>query len=154
MADYNTRKDREMLRQRIPRPTSNPIVSDKPDVFLEFDTSKLGIRVRGGDDKMGLYVAAITNDAPEHAKGKIPDGAQIISVNGVNLENMLFDKAVEHFAQLSLPISVQFRPPLYPPKKKQPRQLSYNPDHDHYHHNDDDEADGTCYVCTNIDSNN
>lgn len=114
-----TQKNGELLRQRKPRATSNPIVSSKPDVFLEFDTSKLGIRVRGGDNKMGLYVAAITNEAPVHAKGKIPDGAQIISVNAKSIEHMPFDNAVKHFAQLSLPITVQFRPPLYPPKKKE-----------------------------------
>merc|ERR1712228_789456 len=99
MGGFNTHKKSEMkFGQRKPRPTSNPIVSNKPDIFLKFDTSKLGVRVRGGDDKMGLFVAAITEEAPEHAKGKIPDGAQIISVNAKNLENMPFDKAVEHFA--------------------------------------------------------
>merc|ERR1712228_702975 len=72
---------------------------------------------------------------------------QIISVNAKNLENMPFDKAVEHFAQLSLPITVQFRPPLYPPKKQPPQRHSHHHDHDHHHHDcEDDEAEGTCYI--------
>lgn len=138
------------FRQRRPRATANPVVSNKPDIFLEFNTSKLGIRVRGGENKQGLYVAAVTNEAPPQAKDKIIEGAQIISVNEHNLENTPFDQAVEHFAQLTLPIQVRFRPPLYPPRKQ---QQSYNNhhghDHDHHHHHhddDDDEEEGTCYI--------
>lgn len=110
---------------------------------MEFNTSKLGIRVRGGTDKKGLFVACVTAEAPNGAKEKIPDGAQIISVNKHNLENESFDKAVEHFAQLTLPITVVFRPPLHPPVKE---HRDHHHDHDHHHHCNDDEDDGTCYV--------
>eukprot|EP01084_Bolivina_argentea_P152698 266324_1 len=137
------------FRQRRPRQIANPVVSNKPDVCVEFSTSKLGIRVRGGDDKMGLYVAAVTNEAPSNTRDKIPEGAQIISVNEHNLEGTPFDKAVEHFAQLTLPITVRFRPPLHPPKKT-PAYSSghhHDHDHDHHHHNDDDDdQEGTCYI--------
>merc|ERR1712154_452664 len=132
-----------------PRPTANPVVSNKPDIYLEFSTSKLSIRVRGGDNKVGLFVAAVTNEAPPNAKDKIPEGAQIISVNEHNLEQSPFDEAVEHFAQLTLPITVRFRPPLHPPKKQSISHRGHHHDHDHdhhHHHNDDDEEEGTCYI--------
>ena len=139
------------FRQRRPRPTANPVVSNKPDIFLEFNTSKLGIRVRGGDDKQGLYVAAVTNEAPLQAKDKIVQGSQIISVNEHNLENTPFDQAVEYFAQLTLPIQVRFRPPLYPPKNNNNNNNNHghhHHDHDHHHHHndDDDDQEGTCYI--------
>mmetsp|Transcript_32150 Transcript_32150/g.28211 ORF Transcript_32150/g.28211 Transcript_32150/m.28211 type:complete len:303 (+) Transcript_32150:33-941(+) len=152
MATTNAQAAKPMeFRQRRPRPTANPVVSNKPDIYLEFNTSKLGIRVRGGDNKQGLYVAAVTNEAPPQAKDKIIEGAQIISVNEHNLENAPFDQAVEHFAQLTLPIQVRFRPPLYPPRKQSSYQSSHSHhdhDHDHHHHHDDDddEEEGTCYI--------
>jgi len=138
------------FRQRRSRPTANPVVSTKPDITLEFTTSKLGIRVRGGDDKMGLYVAAVTAEAPPQARDVADlEGAQIICVNEHNLENTTFDVAVEHFAQLTLPIKVRFRPPLHPPKKSNySSQHRHHHDHDHHHHHDDDddEQEGTCYI--------
>eukprot|EP00484_Ammonia_sp_Unknown_P024773 CAMPEP_0197033262 /NCGR_PEP_ID=MMETSP1384-20130603/11719_1 /TAXON_ID=29189 /ORGANISM="Ammonia sp." /LENGTH=287 /DNA_ID=CAMNT_0042463051 /DNA_START=31 /DNA_END=894 /DNA_ORIENTATION=+ len=145
---YSTAKPME-FRQRRPRQTANPVVSSKPDIFLEFNTSKLGIRVRGGDNKQGLYVAAVTNEAPPQARDVVPEGAQIISVNEHNLEKAPFDEAVEHFAQLTLPISVRFRPPLHPPKKQQNQHShhhGHDHDHHHHHHDEDDEEEGTCYI--------
>merc|ERR1719334_1241640 len=131
------------FRQRRPRPTANPVALPKPDIVLEFSTSKLGIRVRSSDSKVGLFVAAVTDEAPASTKEKVPVGAQIISVNEHNLENSPFDTAVEHFAQLSLPISVRFRPPLHPPRAR--RRHDDECEHHHNHH-DDDEDDGTCYI--------
>eukprot|EP01084_Bolivina_argentea_P161660 281407_1 len=130
------------FRQRRPRQTANPVVSNKPDVYLEFNTSKLGIRVRSGENKTGLYVAAVTNEAPPAAKDKIPEGAQIISVNEHVLENAPFDSAVEHFAKLTLPITVRFRPPLHAPKKQNTsshHDHDHDHDHDHSHHHEDDD---------------
>eukprot|EP01084_Bolivina_argentea_P058196 106277_1 len=141
------------FRQRRPRQTSNPVVSNKPDIYFEFSTSKLGIRVRSGDDKQGLYVAAVTNEAPPSAKDKVPEGSQIISVNERNLEHSPFDEAVEHFAQLTLPITVRFRPPLYPIKKSTYNSHGHEHGHDHDHHDhhhhshdEDDDEEGTCYI--------
>ena len=148
MATTNAQTAKPMeFRKRRPRQTANPVVNNKPDIYLEFSTSKLGIRVRGGDNKQGLFVAAITNEAPQQAREQLPEGSQIISVNEHNLENTPFDQAVEHFAQLSLPIKVRFRPPLHPPKKQQ--QYNRHHDHDHHHHHnhdEDDEEEGTCYI--------
>ena len=126
-----------------------------------FNTSKLGVRVRPNDRKIGLWVATVTEEAPQYVQENVDAGSQIISVNGADLTNMPFQEAVEHFAQLNLPVTVRFRAPPYPVSKNGGNNNrgghghGHHHGHDHHHHHhhhddDDDESDGTCFIACYI----
>eukprot|EP01084_Bolivina_argentea_P186900 322055_1 len=100
------------FRQRRPLQTSNLVISDKSNISVKYKNSNLGIHVRCGDDKQGLFVSAVTNEAPSLVKERIPEGSQIISVNKHNLEHSSFDEGIKHFAQETPPITIHFRLPL------------------------------------------
>ena len=84
----------------------------KPDVEVEFNTSKLGVRVNSRPDRLGLWVAAVTQDAPLEAQNRVKVNSHIISVNDKEVYNMPFEDAVKLFGSLTLPITVKFRPVL------------------------------------------
>mmetsp|Transcript_76109 Transcript_76109/g.93450 ORF Transcript_76109/g.93450 Transcript_76109/m.93450 type:complete len:390 (+) Transcript_76109:53-1222(+) len=143
----SSKKPPTTLRNRQPRKIANPIISDR--IFsLKFNSSKLGIKVRSTDDKIGLFVASVTPDAPIDARDKVVPNTQIVKVNEHNLLNMPFDNAVELFAGLTLPITVTFKLPENAQLNMSTSRRFQN--HHHHHHENDEEDDGSCYIACYI----